>query len=754
MRGRRVFGAGVLTVLLGLAAGASAFAADGAAGAAGTTGTDADAQRARQLVRQLARELRARDARLNEAADALLERLRELRARELEAMRGDVLATVRDWDSGAADLDGQSLRTAVRKARAVAEGYGLDVAALEAMFEATKRMIRRLEFASLCGSGLGLGTQLAEGAGGGDGVAADALRWFGLADREEERLACAQEKRLLLYRNTARAYVLALGAPDAATSARGFRDYLENVRAINDSEALAIAADCERLAAQQELVAETAGLVPALGDALDILAVAQGEDLAGRKLTALDSLTRVVMLLTPEVLTQVAKRHPEALPRLAEALRSLAAPRGGAVDALLERTGGAAAALRARAGELLASLGESGAGKALARAKDAAAETLAEVAVADVTGAVARIRSLHFVGDAAANTPAARRAAHMPEQWLDALAEAAGSRNEIILVRPVNEHARAWLDSGLAVGKGMHVKGKTATRGPLAGLIPVDQGMSKLTDPQALERAAEAHLAALEREAATQGRQVAREALEREARDRAAREAAGRVEAANRQVAACMEEGYARSVPLVVDGNGVVRVRDAAGAEHALLKTPDGRYLDPDTGQETALDLARGTEQEVRVLADPHSGKLLTADADLFGVGTARTADGPAVRTSSEAGAGAGAGAGTGAETGTDPDFDPAVWGSVSKAEMDTAFEVNAQGRLLGANDRILQHGPAVRHHELPDFPLTMFLPDRSVVTIRNEEQLRQVMSSARRNGVRGLEPNPAWGWGDEWWRE
>jgi len=692
--------------------------------------------------------LERQDRELNAAADQLLGKLKAMRQRELEAMRRSVLDKVEDWDTGLVTLDGQSLKTTLQNAYRVAEANGMDTARLKALYETTKQIIRRFDFASLCGTDIGIRDQLIGNMARGEGIAADALHYFELADKAEERMACAQERRVMLYRNTARAFVLALAAKNPSDSVRGFREYAENIRSINDSEAMAIAADCEKLAARQQLVAQTAELIPLAGDAMDILAVYQGRDLAGNEVAGLDAFLRMLMLLTPEALEQVGKRFPDALPRMAAAMHRLAAPEGGAVERLIAGTGRKAGDVKAKAGRLLAGLGDKarlvkqGTKQTAAQAADKAK------AMADT---VAGINRLKFVSESGQSL--ARSGSDMPEKWVKALSETASNRNEIIMIRPVNPHAKAWLENGRAVGKGMHVKAKTASQGPLAGLIPADQQLSKLSDPKVMEELTREYKKTLARQASAQGEPLPETltdaVLEQKARELARKETRKSLRKAQQAAEAARAGGYAKSVPLELDGSAVVTVSDQTGASRTLLKTAKGKYLDPKTRAPVSAGLDPNTEQAVQVLADPHTGKYFTADADLLGVGTTSGADHAAARTST-----------TGRQDlPADPDTDAAVWGNASAAEAQTAFEVNVQGRLKmkdkkGSTDRILQHGPAVRFHEKPDFPVTLFLPDKTVVQIGSEKELKQVMGAAKRNGVKGLEPHPAWGWGKDWWKE
>ncbi|HEU4621728.1 MAG TPA: anthrax toxin-like adenylyl cyclase domain-containing protein [Burkholderiaceae bacterium] len=62
---------------------------------------------------------------------------------------------------------------------------------------------------------------------------------------------------------------------------------------------------------------------------------------------------------------------------------------------------------------------------------------------------------------------------------IEALKLVAKQQKAILMFRPVNELATGLLENN-AAAKGMNVKGKSSDWGPMAGYIPVDQGLSKL----------------------------------------------------------------------------------------------------------------------------------------------------------------------------------------------------------------------------------------------------------------------------------
>ena len=78
-------------------------------------------------------------------------------------------------------------------------------------------------------------------------------------------------------------------------------------------------------------------------------------------------------------------------------------------------------------------------------------------------------------------------ATNLPMQEIAKLKTLARAHKKIIVTRKVNPHARRWYEQG-AVGKDINMKGKSASRGAIAGLIPEDQAFSKLYDKVATAR--------------------------------------------------------------------------------------------------------------------------------------------------------------------------------------------------------------------------------------------------------------------------
>ena len=86
---------------------------------------------------------------------------------------------------------------------------------------------------------------------------------------------------------------------------------------------------------------------------------------------------------------------------------------------------------------------------------------------------VSRVRSL-----------LARRRSNIVPSHGDVISDTAKARNEVILMRPVNQYSTGLIADNYAT-KGMGIKGKSSDWGPHAGTIPVDPKLSKLGNPTA-----------------------------------------------------------------------------------------------------------------------------------------------------------------------------------------------------------------------------------------------------------------------------
>ncbi len=134
--------------------------------------------------------------------------------------------------------------------------------------------------------------------------------------------------------------------------------------------------------------------------------------------------------------------------------------------------------------------GVAGDATAAGRATEAAAET-AEAATAakrvqtgvDVCKPVGRtVRPGTLDSVSQVRRRAAAKGSNIVGSHAEVLSDVAQKRNEVILVRPVNQHSTGLIADNYST-KGMGIKGKSSDWGPHAGTIPVDPKYSKLGNP-------------------------------------------------------------------------------------------------------------------------------------------------------------------------------------------------------------------------------------------------------------------------------
>lgn len=304
--------------------------------------------------------LKGTDARLEQGTRDLLLRLKKLRSDELERMRAKMLRDMDEWEAGLRDLDGKTLKAKLADAYAVAEGYGMNVPRLRGLYETSRKLVTGLEFTVYCRQKQQTRTQvkdpnlpsamIAEAAGA---MARTVLHFYETTNNEERLLACADRRRKELLQTMTRTFIRGLGTRDPVASLDAFEKYAANIRTLRQAETMGLNAEAEMVVAEQKVVVDFAAMVPFVGDAIDILALTEGEDLAGRNLTQFQESLTLVMLITPGALEQVFKRKPDAIPAVGRFLYKLARPKDGFVDSLIIRSGQEAEALAKKAGELL-----------------------------------------------------------------------------------------------------------------------------------------------------------------------------------------------------------------------------------------------------------------------------------------------------------------------------------------------------------------------------------------------------------------
>jgi hypothetical protein len=417
------------------------------------------------------------------------------------------------------------------------------------------------------------------------------------------------------------------------------RRYAEAIRSIQSAEAEILLADMEEMVAEQQLVVDIMAGFPLVGEALDVYSIYAGENLAGVAIGPTERAFTAVMLLVPilgpkavDVLKAAFKRSDEAL----DGARKLEA----ALDASLNHRAWGNDAYPGMAADLAREAGERAGG-----AVDELDELLAVVskALADgppppdgsetfilqklrqamldkkaIEAMPAEVRERAYreaiqvfqegLGALQSATRASRvRASGMVASHADAFADVARKRDEIFMVRDVNPDATRLIE-GNAATKPMTIKSKSATEGVIAGAIPVEPALNK-TGTQL--RRARAELAEAAPGSPTRAYWEGEVAMLEK-----------KVDEAWSVIEHCRETRCAQEVPFTrADGKVVHQTRRPGSDSPSYVVRDDaGRWVDAETGE--ALDFSPASAPtEVRVLGDPESGRVLTADYDLLNFG-------------------------------------------------------------------------------------------------------------------------------------
>jgi len=596
------------------------------------------------------------------------------------------------------------------------------------------------------------------------------------------------------------------------------RDYVEAIRQIQSADAELLAAEIENLAAEQQLATDIMAAIPLVGEAIDIYALYAGESLAGTKLHFVERAITVFFLALPVVGPAAAKKVAEAAqrsPRVVVALDKLREFLDGALAYGAWRTEafrGQAAAMReamaARWGtsvaqlaelreflalqvERLARPGQAGrpfrpnatAGRATARppGSEAAGNWFIHQKLRDAAQDRVHVMDLpdewkaRALSDATdvmrrglmAAQPTSRRAAIAASGMLRAHGEAfshvARKRGEILLVREVNPAAAALIARNAAT-KPMSVKAKSATRGIIAGTIPVDQTLNKTATALAEAKAKLARAtpgtpahADLETLVAGLGDELA-EGWE--------------------TVRKCLQPpACAKAVPFPrQDGKLVHKVTDPASGETLfVVEAAPGRWADAETDAVLAFTPATPPEA-VMVLGHPETGKIFTADYDLLAFGRKGKQEVPGYNSET--------GFITASQQQTVDDLNRAVRGE------DPGFHPRDHGGLPYEGGNVTHHGAEENFFKSPGIegsPVTAYLPNGGVVSIPNCDRAcmqawcrikgpggilrcdpRKICRAGEKSGcipVDGdrlakdffhtmrlagyaMDPNPRWGWG------
>jgi hypothetical protein len=641
---------------------------------------------------------------------------------EVERERKLLLAKVEEWSTSSAVLVDITVRSreindVFARSESVARFYGVDVARFRRVYELGKKIVRESAFEVP-------DRPLPQNDGRLSAYFASFFREAALLEGAiAEASRRNQDYRVGLFKKVTFAYLRALlksgeqlpdcrptsmnkevrlggrtiraiGCPDPMLAE--LRAYIDGLRTIQSAEIEALAAESEKLIAEQQLAADILSVVPVVGDAVDIYQAYMNETLAGQCMSpferGLTALFTAVPLVGPTLFQQAVKRSDRAAlaaQKLDAYFEHLAGQGAEAIEGFAARHQILAENVRGLLNflqgtrieiEFPGRVSPDASLPAELEKKFQANKTIYETLRAAEEGQVA-LRSLpadfreRAVAESrrvlAQNLEAVQRgragavqASNMVAAHLDAIEEVARQRREILIFRHVNPDATRLIEQHYLT-KGMNVKGKSADWGPQRGFIPVDQSLSKLGNP--------AHAKLDE------------------------------VVKFQQKIEECLREKCAFKVDLKrPDGSRVMVVPDPASGVPTPVVLKDGAYLHPDTG--TPLNLTQAQLSQVKpleVLAgyDPNGVLVpLTADYDFLAVG--RKSD---VRS---------------------PGFD-AEKGFVSGVDPETIAAVNR-----GVQQRAGFQGGNVAHHGaeawFPDSPgalkqdplVTVVDPDRGLLSI------------------------------------
>lgn len=681
-------------------------------------------------------------SKLTRESSQLLKDIAILRAKELDSMQEDIERNLAEWEEDDAEMDGESLRTQLRKAMVVAESRNLPIARLTELFEVARRAILRADYASLCGGGEDITHTLTRIAKTAEEVVTgeSADHYFTLSDRVEGRMLCEQRQRLTAFKGAWRHYLRALVTPSPQEAANNLRQLVDVAIQLNASEAAVLEADAQILTAQLGQVETILEMAPVVSDAFDVVNAWNGETLTGEKLSMLEKGFIWINVLAPDALSMAIGYGAKGLGKVTmfgskisgksiAFLWKMAVP-DSTTKALAQQAmksgkwaGESFEALSKKAADILQwSKGKYAQGvEAAAKLARRNGDQIVD-ASKYIDDAVDGVNFKHVL-DANENPMAWVDKADMPGAWIKALSRAAENTNSVLIARPVNPHSKALYKARMAAPKPKTIQAKTSELPGIAGFIPTDQAFSK-----------------------------------------AARDGADGIAKKNKQVAEALARGDAVSKPIkAVDGKTMHTAVDANGNQLVLKDMGNGRYIDVTTGTPPAGQIQKIKPMEA--LCDPHTGKYYTGDLDMVGVGSKQQS-------------GWTYGQGVGASKGAKPDYDPnlpmkngtvdeikrmddayagqsgydEIHGAIQGHEQSVHGEINIYARMESAEEgmdkaSIVMHGGAGRFVDIPEGEgLTIVLPNGKVGVINSHEDLMRVFKACKEQGFKGLEWNPKWG--------
>ena len=681
--------------------------------------------------------LQAKQKQLTADTSALLKRLVLERGKLLEEMRKQVRATMDEWENDPDYLNGKGLKAALYNSEAVATGFGFDVERLHKMYLASKKMVLGLEMTGKCGEGSPQLNAIGDTVDSISETAKGAMEIFGLAANEEERMACVQTAKLKLYREVNRAYIYALTADSARASAEGFRRYAGLISNIAGADSAFLADQAIKMAETQDTVMIAFELTPVVGDLIELYRFGTGTEVLGGELSKLDRALSGVFLFTPSVIEQLFKRYPKIFFSMKSFIKELVYPAGGFFDSAIIRGGQELAPLKKKAGEIWDQM--LGLEKQLA---EHIGGTVRDV-VGESIEAIWR-RMEHLPGGNLTRR-ASIQASNMIAPHVDALREVAMARGEILMFRPFNPLGKAAMEQAVEEAKQngtriatkwMDVKPKSAGNAILGAAIPINPRLSKFDDQlkKALRDGDLEEFANIERKVEEMRGKVTALFKKRDAKG----------------------NPLVKGTPAVYEGQTVRWATKEDGEVVMGVWNEAGDLIDPIT--KTSFGIADPQKaKKIMIITDPNAAKILP-DYDMFAVGSKAKAHDKVIAKKGKDYTLKGDRTGTYTARGGEIVEEESVFagslGGLSRANLDTMTDINHTiVKHTGVKGDLVHHGPANFWEDIPDYPITVYMPDGDVKTILEgvngdrHEACKEFYHVLKQEGYSGFDPHPNWGW-------
>lgn len=665
---------------------------------------------------------------LQQYSTDLQKRLVSERGKLLEKMRLQVRETMAEWENDPEYLNGIGLKAALYNAEAVAEGHGFDVEKLNKMYRLSKKMILGLEMVGTCGEGSPHLKSVGDAVDNISNLAKGAMDIFGLADNEEERLACVQTEKLKLYREVNRAYIYALTAETARDSAEGFRQYAGYIQTALGRDSSILVKQAEQMAKDQDNVMILFELTPVVGDLIDLYRLGTGNEVLGGKVSQLDRALTGVFIFTPAIAEQLFKRSPKTFLAMKDFMKELVYPAGGFFDSAIIRSGQELAAVKKAAGEILGymlPIGKELGTRVGTRTRHVIGESLTAIT-----------NRLSHMDTALWTREMAIEASNIIPEHMDSLLEVAATKQIVIMLRPFNKVGKKAMQEAVDAAKvsgdwiatkWMDVKPKSASNPILGAGIPVNPSLSKFDDElkEAIRGGVPSEIAEVNRKIKKMKKTMTQLFAKRDLKG-------------NPLVGMKPASFVEKKAGGVDVEHTILWATDSDGKKVMGILNDKGELVDPLNMMEKFKNVDVSTTKEVLILTDPKGTKILP-DYDTMAIGSM-----------DKSGLGKNA---AGADI-TNATVYVKNLGNINRRNLDAMTDINAEiAKRTGVKGNLVHHGAANAWTDLPDFPITMITPDRHVISIPEGPSynpflwIQEQFHHQTMQGRKGFSPDPSWGW-------